>query len=142
MQVAAGRADELERARPFGLLAGAFGCVPGSADPRRAAIAGLLSAPGGRTSGGPVTVTSDPGLQLNTDVEPVAATARPIGAAHQIAPRSSYIRFQAELPNGCWQSNFTHQPLADGTGTQILTWLDDHSRLVLSLAAQAGTYAG
>jgi len=64
MQVAAGRADELEQARPFGLLAGAFGCVSGSADPRRAAIAGLLSAAGGRASGGPVTVTSDPGLQF------------------------------------------------------------------------------
>src|SRR6516164_752989 len=48
MQVAAGRADELEQARPFGLLAAAFGCVPGAADPRQAAIAGLLSAPGGR----------------------------------------------------------------------------------------------
>jgi hypothetical protein len=32
MQVAAGRAEELEQARPFGLLAGAFGCVPGSGD--------------------------------------------------------------------------------------------------------------
>jgi DNA-binding CsgD family transcriptional regulator len=64
MQVAAGRADELERARPFGLLAGAFGCVPGCADPRRAAIAGLLAASGGRTGGGLVTVTSDPGLQF------------------------------------------------------------------------------
>lgn len=64
MQVAAGRAEELEQARPFGLMAGAFGCVPGSADPRRAAIAGLLSGPGGRGSGGPVTVTSDPGLQF------------------------------------------------------------------------------
>src|SRR6516164_395147 len=56
--------DELEQARPFGLLAGAFGCVSGSADPRQAAIAGLLSAPGGHASGGPVTVTSDPGLQF------------------------------------------------------------------------------
>jgi predicted ATPase len=64
MQVAVGRADELEQARPFGLLAGAFGCVPGSADPRRAAIAGLLSAPDGRANGRPVTVTSDPGLQF------------------------------------------------------------------------------
>ena len=64
MQVAAGRADELEQARPFGLMTGAFGCVPGSADPRRAAIAGLLTAAGGRASGGPVTVTSDPGLQF------------------------------------------------------------------------------
>jgi transposase InsO family protein len=50
-------------------------------------------------------------------------------------PRSSYIRFQAELPNECWQADFTHYPLADGTGTEILTWLDDHSRLVLHLTA-------
>src|SRR5262249_39106359 len=62
MLVAKGRAEELEQARPFGLLAGAFGCVTGSADPRRAAIAELLSAPGG--SGSAVTVTSDPGLQF------------------------------------------------------------------------------
>src|SRR5215472_13698118 len=64
MQVVTGRAEELEQARPFGLLAGAFGCVPGSGDPRRAAIAELLSASGGRASGAPVTVTSDPGLQF------------------------------------------------------------------------------
>src|SRR5215469_11421173 len=64
MQVAARRADELEQARPFGLMAGAFGCVPSSADPRRAAIAGLLSAPRGRGGEVPVTVTSDPGLQF------------------------------------------------------------------------------
>ena len=44
-------------------------------------------------------------------------------------PKSSYIRFEAELPNECWQSDFTHYPLAGGTGTEILTWLDDHSRL-------------
>jgi AAA ATPase-like protein len=64
MQVAAGRADELEQAQPFGLMAGAFGCVQGSADPRRAAIAGLLSAPRGSNGEAPVTVTSDPGLQF------------------------------------------------------------------------------
>jgi transposase InsO family protein len=50
-------------------------------------------------------------------------------------PRSSYIRFAAELPNECWQSDFTHYPLAGGTGTEVLTWLDDHSRYVLSLTA-------
>jgi transposase InsO family protein len=50
-------------------------------------------------------------------------------------PKSSYIRFAAELPNECWQSDFTHYPLADGTGTEILTWLDDHSRYALSLTA-------
>jgi transposase InsO family protein len=50
-------------------------------------------------------------------------------------PRSSYIRFQAEMPNECWQSDFTHYPLASGTDTEILTWLDDHSRYALSVTA-------
>ena len=44
-------------------------------------------------------------------------------------PRSSYIRFEADQPNECWQSDFTHYPLADGTDTEILSWLDDHSPL-------------
>ena len=50
-------------------------------------------------------------------------------------PRSSYLRIQADLPNECWQSDFTHYPLADGTDTEILTWLDDHSRYALSVTA-------
>jgi transposase InsO family protein len=50
-------------------------------------------------------------------------------------PRSSYLRFEAEQPNECWQSDFTHYPLADGTGTEVLTWLDDHSRLALPVTA-------
>jgi transposase InsO family protein len=50
-------------------------------------------------------------------------------------PKSSYIRFAAEQPNECWQSDFTHYPLADGTDTEILTWLDDHSRYALSVTA-------
>ena len=50
-------------------------------------------------------------------------------------PKSSYIRFAAELPNQCWQSGFTRYPLADGTDTEILTWLDDHSRYALPVTA-------
>lgn len=50
-------------------------------------------------------------------------------------PRSSYIRFEATVPNECWQSDFTHWRLADGTDTEILTWLDDHSRFALSVTA-------
>jgi len=50
-------------------------------------------------------------------------------------PKSSYIRFAAEMPNECWQSGFTHYPLAGGADTEILTWLDDHSRYALSLTA-------
>ena len=50
-------------------------------------------------------------------------------------PRSSYIRFQAPQPNHTWQSDFTHWRLADGTGVEILNWLDDHSRFLLSCTA-------
>ena len=63
MQVAAGRAEELERTRPFGAVADAFGCVRSSHDPRRAAIGELL-ATGGDRERNPVTVTSDPGLRF------------------------------------------------------------------------------
>jgi transposase InsO family protein len=47
-------------------------------------------------------------------------------------PRSSYTRFEADQPNETWQSDFTHWTLADGTDIEILNWLDDHSRLLLS----------
>ncbi len=50
-------------------------------------------------------------------------------------PKSSYIRFEAELPNETWQSDFTHWRLADGTDVEILVWLDDHSRYALSVTA-------
>jgi transposase InsO family protein len=50
-------------------------------------------------------------------------------------PRSSYIRFEADQPNETWQSDFTHWALADGTDIEILNWLDDHSRLLLSCTA-------
>ena len=52
-------------------------------------------------------------------------------------PRSSYLRFEAAMPNECWQSDFTHYPLAGGLGTEVLTWLDDHSRYALSVTAHA-----
>ena len=50
-------------------------------------------------------------------------------------PKSSYLRFAAEQPNECWQSDFTHYPLAGGTDAEILTWLDDHSRYALRVTA-------
>jgi transposase InsO family protein len=55
-------------------------------------------------------------------------------------PKSSYVRFQAEQPNETWQADFTHYRLTgqDGTpgaDTEILTWLDDHSRYALSITA-------
>ena len=48
-------------------------------------------------------------------------------------PKSSYIRFEAELPNETWQSDFTHYRLANGADTEVLVWLDDHSRYALSV---------
>jgi transposase InsO family protein len=50
-------------------------------------------------------------------------------------PKSSYVRFEADLPNECWQSDMTHWHLEDATPVEILTFLDDHSRLVLSIRA-------
>jgi transposase InsO family protein len=50
-------------------------------------------------------------------------------------PKSSYRRFAAEQPNECWQSDFTHWTLADGSGVEILNWLDDHSRFLLAATA-------
>jgi transposase InsO family protein len=47
-------------------------------------------------------------------------------------PKSSTRRFQAELPNQLWQSDFTHWQLADGSDMEILNWLDDHSRYLLA----------
>jgi transposase InsO family protein len=51
-------------------------------------------------------------------------------------PKSSFIRFEAELPNETWQSDFTHWRLsAPGPDAEIIVWLDDHSRYCLSLTA-------
>ncbi|MFZ1062726.1 MAG: DDE-type integrase/transposase/recombinase [Acidimicrobiales bacterium] len=47
-------------------------------------------------------------------------------------PKASFIRFEAALPNECWQSDMTHWQLRDGTDVEILTFLDDYSRLVLA----------
>jgi transposase InsO family protein len=52
-------------------------------------------------------------------------------------PRSSYVRFQAALPNQTWQADFTHYRLAAATDAEVLTWLDDHSRYALHLSAHA-----
>ena len=52
----------------------------------------------------------------------------------QKRPRSSLIRFEAELPNETWQADVTHWPLAGGHA-EILNMLDDHSRLFLASRA-------
>jgi len=63
-----------------------------------------------------------------------------VEAEPQKRPKSSYLHFAAEQPNECWQSDFTHYRLSTATGepgadTEIITWLDDHSRYALHLSA-------
>jgi len=55
-------------------------------------------------------------------------------------PKSSYVRFAAEQPNECWQSDFTHYRLTRSAGRpgadcEILTWLDDCTRYALRVTA-------
>ena len=57
-------------------------------------------------------------------------------------PKSSYIRFEADQPNETWQSDFTHYRLTrpdgrPGADTEIIRWLDDHSRYALHVSAHA-----
>ena len=73
---------------------------------------------------------------------PAASTIRRILGHHGLItpqprkrPKNSYSRFAADQPNECWQSDFTHWTLADGTDTEILNWLDDHSRYLLYCTA-------
>jgi len=59
-------------------------------------------------------------------------------AAPQKRPKSSLHRFVFPRPNDCWQSDFTHYPLTDGTGTAIAGSLDDNSRTLAGIGAGVG----
>jgi transposase InsO family protein len=50
-------------------------------------------------------------------------------------PKSSYIRFEADLPNERWQMDVTHVVLANGKEVEILNMIDDHSRVCVASAA-------
>jgi transposase InsO family protein len=47
-------------------------------------------------------------------------------------PKSSWVRFAADLPNECWQSDVTHWHLSDGVEVEIINVIDDHSRLAVA----------
>jgi transposase InsO family protein len=57
-------------------------------------------------------------------------------------PRSSWRRFEADLPNELWQAGITHWPLAGGADAEILNIVDDHSRLLAASTARAIFKAG
>jgi transposase InsO family protein len=55
-------------------------------------------------------------------------------------PKSSYIRFEAAMPNETWQSDFTHYRLTrpdgrPGADVEIISWLDDCTRYALHVTA-------
>jgi transposase InsO family protein len=90
---------------------------------------------------GPVTISYH--LQQESGTSPAVSTIHKvltrrgfITPAPRKRPRSSYIRFEAEQPNECWQADITHWQLADGTEAEILDILDDHSRLAISCTAR------
>jgi transposase InsO family protein len=59
----------------------------------------------------------------------------------QKRPRSSFVRFQAEMPNERWQADITHWALADGTPADVLNILDDHSRFLVGSDGRLTTKA-
>jgi transposase InsO family protein len=50
-------------------------------------------------------------------------------------PRSSYTRFEADLPNECWQMDVTHVTLTAQREVEVLNIIDDHSRLCVASQA-------
>jgi transposase InsO family protein len=59
----------------------------------------------------------------------------------QKRPRSSFVRFEAEMPNERWQADITHWKLAGGAEVEILNVIDDHSRFLVASDARAITKA-
>jgi len=58
-----------------------------------------------------------------------------IAPAPKKRPRSSYIRFEAAIPNQTWQSDFTHYRLTTGVDVEMISWLDDCTRYALHVTA-------
>ena len=56
-------------------------------------------------------------------------------------PKSSWVRFTAELPNQCWQADVTHVQAAPGLTFEVLNIIDDHSRLCVASRAFVTTRA-
>jgi transposase InsO family protein len=89
---------------------------------------------------GPVTIQwhlqADHGIDVSVStIRRRLVAAGLVEPAPKKRPKSSYVRFEAALPNETWQSDFTHIYLADGTDTETITWLDDHSRYALHVSA-------
>jgi len=102
------------------------------------ALRGQLSAQG--LDAGPVTIAwhlEQAGLRApsTSTIRRILHQAGLIVPEPRKRPRSSYLRFEMAQPNEMWQSDFIHSRLADGTDVEVLNWLDDHSRYLLSCTA-------
>jgi transposase InsO family protein len=53
----------------------------------------------------------------------------------QKRPRSSWSRFESDMPNETWQSDMTHWHLDDERPVEIINFIDDYSRAVLASVA-------
>ena len=53
----------------------------------------------------------------------------------QKRPRSSWTRFESDLPNDTWQTDMTHWHLEDSQPVEIVNFIDDYSRAVLASVA-------
>ena len=91
---------------------------------------------------GPATIAWH--LERHHDIVVSASTIRRhlraaglIEPAPHKRPKSSYVRFVADLPNEMWQTDMTHVRLANGTDVEVLTFLDDHSRFAVSVIVHA-----
>ncbi|MDQ3954966.1 MAG: DDE-type integrase/transposase/recombinase [Actinomycetota bacterium] len=56
-------------------------------------------------------------------------------------PKSSFISFEASLPNEMWQSDVTVFALKDGTKVEICNFLDDFSRVCVASKVHVNTTA-
>jgi transposase InsO family protein len=62
-----------------------------------------------------------------------------VEAQPQKRPHASLIRFEAALPNECWQADVTHWQLRNGADVEILNFIDDHSRLIVAARVVAAS---
>ena len=60
----------------------------------------------------------------------------------QKRPKSSFVRFEASMPNERWQADLTHWKLAGGADVEILNVVDDHSRFLLASVGREVFKAG
>lgn len=52
-------------------------------------------------------------------------------------PKSYLIRFEADQPNETWQADVTHVRLRNGRVVDVLDFLDDHSRFLVSITVHS-----